>query len=304
MAPRRHAIEERPMKVRLAVAVALFPLFAPGAAAQDARLVERGADLMNGIVACGNCHAQRDQKGMVLADKGLSGGFVFDEEPFKAYAANITPDPETGIGRWTEAQLIRAIREGIRPDGSLIGPPMPFPFYRRMADDDVKAIVAWLRAQPPVKNVVPKSVYRIQLPPAWGPPIKDKVTAPPRGNLVSYGEYLAGPLGHCMDCHTPWTQSGPDMRYAGAGGNPFKGPWGTSVSANLTPAGSGLRDWSDTEITRAIREGIGRNGARLKPPMAYDWYRNIDDADMKAIVAYLKTLKPLPLGGEAAPAKK
>jgi mono/diheme cytochrome c family protein len=304
MAPRRQAIEERPMKVRLAVAVVLFPLFAPGAAAQDAKLVERGAYLMNGIVACGNCHAQRDQKGMVLADKGLSGGFVFDEKPFKAVAPNITPDPETGIGKWTDAQLIRAIREGIRPDGSLIGPPMPFEFYRHMSDDDVKAIVAWLRAQPPVKNALPKSEYRIKLPPAWGPPIKGKVTAPPRSNAVKYGEYLAGPLGHCMDCHTPWTEMGVDMKRLGAGGNPFPGPWGMAVSRNLTPHETGLKGWTDVEIARAIREAKSRDGSPLKPPMAYDWYRNINDDDMKALIAYLRSLKPLPMGSVAPPAKK
>jgi mono/diheme cytochrome c family protein len=292
------------MRTCAAVALGLLACLADAAFAQDPRLIERGASLMNSIVACGNCHAQRDKEGRVLADKGPSGGFVFDEEPFRAIAANITPDPETGIGKWTEAQIVRAIREGIRPDGTLIGPPMPVGFYHRMADDDVNAIVAWLRAQPPIRNAVPKSEYRIKLPPAWGPPIKDQVAAPPRSDLVKYGEYLAGPLGHCMDCHTPWTPTGPDMTKVGAGGNPFKGPWGISVSANLTPAGSGLRDWSDAEIARAIREGIGRNGARLKPPMAYDWYRNIDDADMKALIAYLRSLAPLPTGGTAAPAKK
>jgi mono/diheme cytochrome c family protein len=292
--------EESTMTARLAVALTLLAVFCPISAAQDARLIERGTYLMNSIVACGNCHAQRDDKGRVLADRGLSGGRLFDEPPFKAYAANITPDPETGIGQWTEAQIVRAIREGIRPDGTLIGPPMPVEFYRRMADDDARAIAAWLKAQPPVRNVAPKSEYRFKLPPAWGPPIRETIVAPPRSDLVQYGEYLAGPLGHCMDCHTPWAQTGNDMRYLGAGGNPFKGPWGTSVSANLTPAGSGLRDWSDAEIARAIRSGISRNGAPLKPPMPFDWYRNIDDADMKALIAYLRSLKPLSFGGQPA----
>jgi cytochrome c553 len=291
------------MKVRLAFAVGLFAVFVQGAAAQDPKLIERGAYLMNSIVACGNCHSQRGEKGMVLADKGLSGGFVFDEKPFKAFASNITPDAETGIGKWTDAQLIRAIREGIRPDGSLIGPPMPFEAYRHMSDDDVRAIVAWLKAQPPVKNAVPKSEYRIKLPPAWGPPIKDKVAAPSRKDPVKYGAYLAGPLGHCMECHTPWTEKGPDMKRLGAGGNPFPGPWGMAVSRNLTPHETGLKGWTDAEIARAIREGKRRDGSPLMPPMAFDWYRNIDDADMKALVAYLKSLKPLPMGG-AKPAKK
>jgi len=150
--------------VRLFVCAALV---ATAASAQDNDRLARGTYLMNSIVACGNCHVQRGEKGRPLMEKGLSGGMVFDEQPFKAYAPNITPDPDTGVGKWTDAQLAKAIREGIRPDGSVIGPPMPIIFYRGMADEDLDAIVAYLRAQPPVKNAVPKSEYRIKLPPLW-----------------------------------------------------------------------------------------------------------------------------------------
>jgi hypothetical protein len=268
---------------------------------QDAQLLARGDYLVNSIVACGNCHVQRDADGRPLPALGLSGGEVFDEEPFRAVARNITPDVATGIGRWTEAQLIRAIREGIRPDGSLIGPPMPIEFYRGMADADVKAIVAYLRAQPPVQHAVQKSEYRMKLPKAYGPPIRTRIVAPARSDLVKYGAYLAGPLGHCMDCHTPWTETGIDTKRMGAGGNPFKGPWGVSVSRNLTP--SGLKDWSDAEIARAIREGKSRDGSALKPPMAFGWYKNIDDGDMKALIAYLRSLPPQPFGGRPAEKK-
>lgn len=289
---------------RVAAVLGLLVAFSPAAAGQDAGLVERGAYLMNSIVACGNCHAQRDKEGRVVPALGLSGGMLFDEEPFRAYARNITPDPETGIGRWTDAQIVRAIREGIRPDGTLIGPPMPIGFYRGMSDDDALALAAWLRAQPPVKNAVPRSEYRMKLPPAYGPPLKEKIVAPPRSDLVRYGAYLAGALGHCMDCHTPWTPTGPDMTQVGAGGNPMKGPWGVSLTRNLTPHETGLKGWSDAEIARAIREGRSRNGAPLKPPMAFDWYRKINDADMKALIAYLRSLEPLPLGGQSAAGKK
>jgi mono/diheme cytochrome c family protein len=276
-------------------AVALLALIAAPVVAQQNATLERGKYLMDSIVACGNCHVQRD-KGKPLPEKGLSGGMVFDEEPFKAYAPNITPDPETGIGKWSEAQLATAIREGIRPDGSVIGPPMPIMFYRGMADDDLKAIVAYLRAQPAVKNAVPKSEYRIKLPPSYGPEIKQKVSAPSRNDAVKYGEYLAGPLGHCMDCHTPAVKGIPDMTKAGAGGNSFRGPWGVSVARNLTPHDTGLKGWSDAEIARAIREGVRKDGTPLKPPMAFPWYRNINDADMKALIAYLRALKPQPMG--------
>lgn len=278
-----------------AIGFLLFFMAAAGAAAQDKALLARGTYLMDGIVACGNCHVQRD-KGKPLPDKGLSGGMVFDEPPFKAYAPNITPDAETGIGKWTDEQLGRAIREGIRPDGSVIGPPMPIAFYRGVSDQDLKAIVAYLRAQPAVKNAVPKSEYRIPLPKNYGPAITKPVSAPSRKDPVKYGAYLAGPLGHCLDCHTPWVKGIPDMKRLGAGGNDFKGPWGVSVARNLTPHETGLKDWSDQEIARAIREGVRKDGTRLKPPMAFDWYRNINDEDMKALIAYLRTLKPMKFG--------
>ena len=88
-------------------------------------------------------------KGRVIPERGLSGGDVFDEKPFKAYAKNITPDPETGIGKWTEAQLIRGIREGLRPDGSLIGPPMPIDMYRRISQRVNNGEVATLVSKKP-----------------------------------------------------------------------------------------------------------------------------------------------------------
>jgi mono/diheme cytochrome c family protein len=282
--------------IKIVFITALLLCAMPAVAQDGKRLLERGSYLMNGIVACGNCHIQRE-KGKPLLDRGLSGGMVFDEAPFKAYAPNITPDPETGIGKWTDAQLARAIREGIRPDGSVIGPPMPIMFYRGISDDDLAAIVAYLRAQAPVKHAVPKSEYRMKLPPDYGPAIKAKVMAPSAKDAVNYGAYLAGPLGHCMDCHTPWVKGIPDMKRIGAGGNPFKGPWGVSVSKNLTPHETGLKSWSDAEIARAIQQGVSKEGKPLNPPMAYNWYRNINNEDMRALTAYLRSLKALPLGG-------
>ena len=260
-------------------------------------LLDRGKYLMEGVVACGNCHLARGDKGQPLFEKGLSGGMVFDEPPFKAHAANLTPDPETGIGKWTDAQLAKAIREGVRPDKSIIGPPMPIEFYRHMSDNDVAAIIAYLRAQPPVRNAVPKSEYRMPLPPSYGPPLKS-VKAPPASNKVAYGGYLVN-IGHCLECHTPRDAKGMLVHdKPGAGGQRFKGPWGESVSRNLTPHASGLKDWTDAQIIRAVREGVNREGQPYKPPMGFPFYKNISDADMGAIVSYLRSLKPQPFGGQ------
>lgn len=270
-----------------------------GTAALAETPLERGRRLMNGIVACGNCHTPRGPDGAPIAGRELAGGVdIVEEGLFVARASNLTPDPETGIGRWSDAEIARAIREGVRPDGRVLGPPMPFPFYRDMADEDVAAIIAYLRQVPPVRNAVARSEYRIPLPPAWGPPIAAPVRAPARGDTLAYGAYLAGPLGHCTECHTPMNKDGSRaLELVGAGGQPFAGPWGVSVARNLTPHASGLAGWSDAEIERAIRTGVSRDGSALKPPMAFDFYSRIDADDMRALVAYLRTLPPKPLGG-------
>ena len=260
--------------------------------ARDA-LLERGRYLMEGPVACGNCHFPRDAKGQLQRDRGLSGGFLFDEPLFKAYVSNITPDPATGIGKWTDTQLKKAIREGVRPDGRLIGPPMPMEFYRHLSDHDLSAIVAYLRAQPAVRNEVPKSVYKMPLPPSYGAPVANVKSPPASGNPVRYGEYLAN-ISHCMECHTPRSEKGELLRdRLGASGMVIEGPWGKSVSRNLTPHESGLKGWTDAQIAKAVREGVDRNGNPYRPPMAFEFYKNISDADMAALIAYLRSLKPV-----------
>ena len=111
----------------------------------------------------------------------------------------------------------QAIREGVRPDKSVIGPPMPIEFYRHLSDADLTAIIAYLRAQPAVANAVPKSRYNIPLPPSYGPAVKN-VKAPPATDKLKYGEYLAQ-IGHCMECHTPRDDKGaPKTKQLGAGG--------------------------------------------------------------------------------------
>lgn len=269
---------------------AALGMFIAGAHAETP--LERGSYLAGSIVACGNCHGARGPQGQLLAEKGLSGGRLFDEPPFKAYASNITPDRETGIGTWTDAQLVRAIREGVRPDGSLIGPPMPIKYYRKLSDGDLAAIVAYLRAQPAVANAVPKSSYNIPLPPNYGPPIKS-VKAPPANDRVRYGQYLAD-IAHCMECHTPRDDKGAPLQASvGAGGVVFKGPWGESVSRNLTPHSNGLKDWSDAQIEKAIRDGVSRSGQPYRPPMGFEFYKRTSDADMHALIAYLRSLPPV-----------
>ena len=279
------------LMVRVTGIVGLAAVLCSAGMAQAQTPLERGTYLMSSIVACGNCHTQNTPQGP-RPGMELAGGTKFDEAFGVAYASNITPDPETGIGKWSDEQLILAIREGKRPNGALIGPPMPIPLYRGMADGDVKAIVAYLRAAKPVANKVPKSEYKIPLPPAYGPPV-GSISAPVKSDKVAYGAYLAGPAGHCLECHsTPGPNGAPDFHSKpGGGGMAFNGPWGVSYAANITP--TNLGKWSDEDIKKAITTGTRPDGVRLKPPMAYGYYKNISAEDLNAIVAYLRTLKPL-----------
>jgi mono/diheme cytochrome c family protein len=276
-----------------ALAALALTAFWPAARAVAETPAERGRYLVESISGCGNCHTQRGPDGAPVAALTLAGGALVDDNPaFRAISSNITSDPETGIGKWTDDQIVTAIREGRRPDGTLIGPPMPFEVYRGMGDADVRAIVAFLRTVPPVRNVAEKSVYRIALPPAYGPPVVS-VTAPSPADHVAYGAYLAGPLGHCIVCHSPIGPKGADFTKLGLGGNSFGGPWGTSVSSNITSSKSdGLGAWTDAEIEHAIRDGVARDGRKLMPPMGFDYYARISPSDMTALIAFIRTIPP------------
>lgn len=275
-----------------------FVVLAAGGLAAVAGLaetpLERGEYLVQGPAGCGNCHTPFGPEGLDFS-RDLSGRLVEENEQFTAYAPNITPAGR--IADWSDAELARAIREGIRPDGSLIGPPMPFAMYRGLSDDDLAAIVAYLRTVPAVENEVPASTYNIALPPAYGPPV-ESVSAPDREISVAYGEYLAGPVAHCMECHTPLGPEGPMLETSlGQGGNAFHGPWGVSVAGNLTPHEDGLAGYSDDEIARMITEGIRPDGSRMTPPMPYGYFARMTADDLAAIILYLRNLPSLPDAG-------
>jgi mono/diheme cytochrome c family protein len=269
----------------ISVAVGFTAMLAAPAIAETP--LERGAYLVKTIGACGNCHTPKGPAGI---GKEMAGGFTIDMKPFTAHVPNITPDPETGIGKWTDQQIIDSIRVGKRPDGSIIGPPMPVELYRDIAEDDVKAIVAYLRSLKPVVNQVPKSVYRIPLPPSYGPVTTAKSMS--RTDKVAYGGYLTNAMGHCTECHsTPDARGAADLHNGlGGGGRDFPGPWGVVVASNLTP--TNLKSWSDDAIKKAITTGERPNGIKIKGPMAIGFYKDISAVDLDAIVAYLRTLPP------------
>lgn len=274
--------------VAAAAAAALFALGLP-VRAQDEALIKRGEYLVNGPGACSNCHATRNPDLTITEGMEFSGGFHIVDPAFDVYSANITPDKETGIGGWTDEQIIKAIREGVDPEGKVIFPPMPSPTYNNMSDDDVKAIVAYLRTLKPVKHQVGESTWNIPqqaMPPAKG------AAAPSDSDPVAYGGYLVNAVGHCFECHTPMGPTGPDEAKVGAGGMLITlAPGVTAMTPNITPdPDTGIGKWRDDEIKAAIVAGIRPDGGHISPPMPVQWLANMTPEDLDAVVAYLKTI--------------
>jgi mono/diheme cytochrome c family protein len=211
-------------------------------------------------------------------------------------ARNITPDVETGIGSWSDDEIARAIREGVRKDGTALFPLMPYEDFAALDDEDVKSVVVFLRTIPPVKNVVATR----QLP---GPleylvnTMPKPITAPQPSHLsgteAERGKYLVTVIG-CGGCHTAADdQNEPLPGLAFGGGLKFEPAPGTVVhSANITPDPSGIAHYDEAFFRETIR--TGRMGGRtLNHVMPFEWLRNMTDVDIADIWAYLQTVAPV-----------
>jgi mono/diheme cytochrome c family protein len=256
-------------------------------------LVKRGDYLVNGILTCGNCHSPKGPPAAV-AGKDFSGGLSWDEPPFKVTAPNITPDKDTGIGTWTNADIKKVLRTGIRPNGVHVAMIMPTGFYHIMTDRDLDAVVAYLLTLKPVSNKVADPVYNMpqveHVIPGGEKPFTDDMMS----DKLKKGFYLVT-IAHCMECHTPMEKGVRqwDTRL-GTGGFEFRGPWGVSVSSNITSSKTkGIGVWTDDEIKRAITAGISKDGSKLKPPMGFQYYATLTPDDLDAIVVYLRTVPAL-----------
>jgi mono/diheme cytochrome c family protein len=261
-----------------------------GAANAQSDLVKRGDYLVNTIMTCGNCHSPKGPPAAV-AGKDFSGGLTWDEPPFKVTAPNITSDKETGLGAWTDAEIMTLLRTGKNRSGVQIAEVMPTAFYGIVTDNDMKAIVAYLRTLAPVKNTVPAPIYKMQIPHHAFPGSDKPYTEAMMSDPVKKGFYLAT-IGHCMECHTPMGPRGREFAdKLGAGGFEFEGPWGKSVSRNITSSKTkGIGAWTDAEIKTAVTTGKSKDGSPLKPPMGYPHYAKMTDADLGAVIAYLRTV--------------
>jgi mono/diheme cytochrome c family protein len=270
----------------------VFAMLAATPAALAQSPAERGGYLVNTIMTCNNCHTPMGPGGPQF-DKALSGGITFDEPPFRVQGSNITQDKETGIGAWTDAQIKQTLRTGKRPNGVQLAEVMPTSFYGIVTPRDMDAIVAYLRTVKPVANKTADPVYKIALPHHSFPGAEKPFTDADLNDKVKKGFYLVT-IGHCMECHTPFGSAGQDFTgKLGAGGREFPGPWGKSVSRNITSSKTkGLGEWTDAQIKHAITHGESKDGSKLKPPMGYPYYAKMAEADLDAIVAYLRTVPP------------
>ncbi len=238
----------------------------------------RGAYIFAAAAGCG-CHM--GQAGF------LAGGQEYDLGPLgKVYARNITSDPETGIGNWSEADIVTAIRTGKTPDGKLLFPVMPYMTFSGMADQDAYDLAAFIKTAPPIKNTVPADQLTIEAPP-FNPPAAP-ATAPTEG--VARGEYLVKNVSDCSGCHTPTDAQGAPLPGKFLAGSFVEG----EVTANITPdEATGIGKWTEAEIANLLATGKRPDGSAVTGLMLQvveGGFSKLTDADRLAIAAYLKTV--------------
>jgi mono/diheme cytochrome c family protein len=297
------------LAVLLAIVITLTvgwrPFLGPKARALSSRTfertpqrMERGHYIATALSGCSYCHTPHNwgAPGTPYVENMEGAGEVLPYEglPGRIVAPNLTSDPETGAGRWTDDQLARAIREGVGHDGRALFPIMPYVHYRKMSDEDVASVVVYLRSLPAVRNPLPPTEiifpvkYLIRSVPE---PIASPVNDPTASDAARRGEQLIN-LAGCADCHTPQVrgEAVPGMEWAG--GFTLAGPWGTVAAANITPDPSGIPYYDQALFLGAMHTGQVKARA-LSPVMPIEVYKNLTDDDLKAMFACLRTLKPV-----------
>jgi mono/diheme cytochrome c family protein len=267
-------------------------------ASTESGVIARGHYLVRVAANCTICHGDPAQLASTMtgAEVPLSGGFYWAIPPGTFYARNITPDSETGIGRIADSAIARALRYGVGHDGRAL---LPFMEFQAFSDEDLVAVISYLRSQPPVRNVVPPHRWtmlgRVVRATVLANPVGPKQTPPvtsPRGATVENGRYLAEAAVHCVSCHTErnlntGTLTGPP--YGGA--TVFKeesDPGHVWAPPNITsdPETGRLGRMSEDEFLARFRVG------RLLPgsPMPWQGFQKMPDEDLRAIYRFLKTV--------------
>jgi mono/diheme cytochrome c family protein len=270
----------------------------------DAKTLARGEYLVNHVVLCTDCHSQRDNSkfaGPVLDGKLGQGGEVFDEKvnfPGSVHVPNITP---YNLKNWTDGEIFRAITTGVRKDGSAIFPLMPWPGYSKMAREDVYAIIAYIRTLKPVNTTYPRASYNFPLNILVHtmPQKATYGTVPNLADTVKYGGYLVN-AGGCIDCHTQNVKGKMIAGMEFAGAREFRIGNNTIRSANITPdKETGIGSWSQDVFLQRFRnfsdKSKATNVSPTDPQTIMPWYdyAGMTETDLKAVYAYLKTLKPI-----------
>jgi mono/diheme cytochrome c family protein len=249
---------------------------------------------------CVLCHSPLDRTpdGGLTVKEGMwmaGRNWTPDGVPFVT-APNLTPDPETGVGQWSDDDLARAIREGIGHDGRALFPIMPYQRFRGMSDEDLASIVVYLRSLPAVRNPLPKSdvpfpvKYLINgVPEPVDAPVTVDLSTPEK-----HGRYEVEVLGACGECHATMDARGnrvPGMDYAGGTALPY-GDRKVVYSANITPSVNGIPYYTEELFIEAMRTGKVRS-RQLDQMMPTHYFGKMTDRDLRDIFAYLKTLKPV-----------
>jgi len=271
------------------VLVFLCALLCQGARSET--LLERGDYLVNAVMACDGCHTTRPEPGSAPA-RFAGGPQTWDTPWYTVKGTNITPDPETGIGSWSDEQLKNLLRNGVRPNGVAVSTQMPFIFYKIITPRDLDALVSYIKTVPPVHRESFVPTYKAELPIELIPGAERPIDEADLKDQVKRGFYLAN-LAHCMDCHS----RGSDERLNfstgwGKGGNIHRTAAGPVVAANISSHPTkGVGVWSDEDLKRAFHEGIRPDGRKLRPPMGMRFSKMKED-DIAAIVAWVRTIPP------------
>lgn len=265
-------------------------------ASTDSAVIARGRYLALGPARCAECHtdpAARDSSGAVPA---LVGGREFKLPIAVIHVPNITPHPTMGIGGFTDGQLARILRSGVRHDGRVL---VPFMEYEQLSDQDIQALISYLRVQPPVAHEVPPHSYNVlgklilafvMKPPA---PAAAPATSPAESVSAERGAYLAEAVATCAGCHSKRSHTDGSYigaRYAGGGEFETEDPTKVFVSPNLTPSGTGvINRFSEDQFVARFRMGPLLPGT----PMPWRQFGNMSETDVRSLYRYLKSLPPV-----------